>query len=219
MKKSKTAANKKNAPKYSFDSLLDIVERLSGPDGCPWDRVQTHESIRINAIEEAYEAVDAIDRGDRTAMIEELGDMLLQTVFHADIARREGNFDINDILQVLCDKLISRHSHIFGEDKAVDAAQSLSLWEKNKEKEKGRTTEGVRQKLEDIPQNFPSLLRAVKVFKKLRAAGKLDETGEKPYTESRLEADLLKLARRAALSSLEPELTLNKALNKIIEQL
>ena len=211
-------SDKKNPRKYDFKALLEIVERLSAPDGCPWDRAQTHESIRINAIEEAYEAVDAIDRGDRAAMIEELGDMLLQAVFHADIARREGNFDIGDILEALCHKLISRHSHIFGGDKAADAAQSLTLWEQNKEKEKGRSDCALRQKLEDIPREFPALLRAVKVFKKLNNAGQL-KCEPQPYTEEELEADLLELTKRAALGGLEPELTLNKALNKIIKNL
>ena len=217
MTKSKTQKDNKNASQYGFDALIDIVERLSAPDGCPWDRVQTHESIRICAVEEAYEVVDAIDRGDRKAMIEELGDLLLQAVFHADIARRAGAFGINDILDTLCAKLISRHSHVFGDDKAADAAQSLTLWEQNKEKEKGRKPNDLRQRLEDIPRDFPALLRSVKVFKKLAAAGMLDGTGdERPYTEEELEADLLRLTKRAALSGLQPELTLNKAINRLI---
>jgi len=194
--------------RYDFAALLDIVAKLSGPDGCPWDRAQTHESIRINAIEEAYEAVDAIDRRDRAAMIEELGDLLLQAVFHADIAKRSGDFDIDDILQVLCVKLISRHSHVFGNEKAANAEQSLNLWEKNKENEKGRKE--LRQKLEDIPKNFPALLRAVKIFKKMNPE-------PQDYTEEELEADLIRITKRAAAAGLEPELTLNKAINRMIE--
>ncbi|MCL2370263.1 MAG: MazG family protein [Firmicutes bacterium] len=205
----------KKQSKYSFDDLLEIVARLSAPDGCPWDREQTHQSICSNTIEEAYEVVDAIDKNDKIALIEELGDLLLQSVFHSDIAKRAGNFDMDDVLTVICDKLISRHSHIFGNDKATNAGDSISVWEKNKEKEKGHTS--VKAKLESIPKNLPALMRASKVIKKLDNSN--DSPQNKPITAIELEAELVTLVRQAVQSGHEPELVLNQAVNKMIDDL
>jgi len=201
--------------KYDFNKLLDIVAALSAPSGCPWDREQTHESIRANTIEEAYEVVDAIDRSDREAMIEELGDLLLQSVFHADIARRAGNFDMDDILTVLCEKLISRHSHIFGEDKASGAEESVSVWEKNKEKEKGHVD--LKAKLESIPSNLPALMRAQKVIKKLDNGQSKESSKIKPITARQLEAGLIMLIKRSIQSGFDAELVLNQAVKKMID--
>lgn len=119
-----------------FGDLLRVMERLTAPDGCPWDRAQTHESIRQNMIEEAYEAVDAIDAQDADGMIEEFGDVIMQAVFHANIADRNGAFDISDVLSGLCRKLYTRHTHIFGADHASDAGEALTAWEAAKAKEK-----------------------------------------------------------------------------------
>ncbi|MDE6398493.1 MAG: hypothetical protein K2L51_04140, partial [Clostridiales bacterium] len=110
---------------FGFGDLLRIMNRLTAADGCPWDKAQTHESIRVNLIEEAYEAVDAIDADDPVAMEEELGDVLLQTVFHCDMAKRLGEFSVADVLKTLCEKLVNRHTHIFGANKAADADEAL----------------------------------------------------------------------------------------------
>jgi len=116
------------------NELLKIMDKLLSEDGCPWDREQTHESLRENMLEEAQEAVEAISSGNQDDIIEELGDVLLQVVFHAKIAEKAGNFTLDDIIAILCDKLISRHTHVFGDEKAVDAADALRIWESNKQK-------------------------------------------------------------------------------------
>ncbi len=155
--------------KYCFGDLLRIMSRLTASDGCPWDKAQTHESIRINMLEEAYEAVDAINGGDIAAMTEELGDVLLQAVFHCNMAERFGEFDRSDVITGLCDKLVKRHTHIFGENRAQDADEALGFWEQAKSVEKSYVS--TADKLNRLPENFPSLLAAEKVYKKLVKAG------------------------------------------------
>jgi len=149
-----------NKEKYSFDDFVEIVERLTGENGCPWDKEQTHKSIRINMIEEAYEAVDAIDRGDKNAIIEELGDVLLQPVLHADIAKRRGDFSVNDVISAICKKLYQRHTHIFGKDTAKNAADALNFWQAAKEKE------NKQKEKSSPPQTFSSAIKAQKLFKR-----------------------------------------------------
>lgn len=155
--------------RYTFSDLMRIMSRLTAPDGCPWDKEQTHESIRINLIEEAYEAVDAIDSGDSDNMVEELGDVLLQAIFHCDIASRHGEFTLEDVITALCTKLVTRHTHIFGENKAEDSSSALGFWEKAKAKEKNYTS--VFDQIDRLPQNFPAMLRCEKTIKKLTKAG------------------------------------------------
>ena len=120
---------------YTIDDLLEIMRILRSENGCPWDRVQTHDSIKKSLIEECYEAIDALDKGDMRAFSNELGDVLLQVVFHARISEENGGFDFNSVLYELCNKLITRHSHVFGTDAAKNAEDALSTWEKNKKKE------------------------------------------------------------------------------------
>ena len=155
--------------RYTYADLVRIIARLSAPDGCPWDKAQTHESIRVNMIEEAYEAADAVDRDDRDGMLEEFGDMLLQAVFQADIARRKGEFDESDVLSALCEKLVFRHRHIFGSEKAESAAEALKVWEAAKADEKGEHT--LTEKVNRLPESFPALLSAQKIAGKLEKAG------------------------------------------------
>ena len=120
-----------------WDRLIRIMSILRSPEGCPWDREQTHLSIRDNLKEECGELLEAIDANDGDGMREELGDVLLQTVFHAQIAAETGRFTINDVLETLCEKLISRHPHVFGEGKALDAKEAIAFWKEAKNKEKG----------------------------------------------------------------------------------
>lgn len=122
----------------NIDKLLAIMDTLLGENGCPWDKKQTHESLRENMLEECNEAIDAINQRDMDALKEELGDVLLQVVFHAKIAQKAGHFDMNDVVAVLADKLIRRHSHIFGPDvgTVASADDALKLWKRNKEKER-----------------------------------------------------------------------------------
>jgi len=123
--------------KYTIEDLLEILKVLRGENGCPWDRVQTHESIKKSMIEEVYESIDALDSGDDAAFSNELGDVLLQVAFHATIAKERGAFDFDDVLREVCTKLITRHTHVFGDEKAASAEDALGTWEKNKKKEKG----------------------------------------------------------------------------------
>lgn len=171
--------------KYTIDDLIAIMERLRQPDGCPWDRVQTHQSIKKSMIEETYEAIDALDFGDDKAFANELGDVLLQVVFHAQIARERGAFDFTDILNEICTKLITRHTHVFGEDNAGNEEEALANWEKNKKKEKA--IESYTGVLKDVPQYLPALMRAEKVQKKARGFGfdwdNIDDVYSKVYEE------------------------------------
>ena len=155
--------------RFNLDDLLAILRLLRAPDGCPWDRVQTHESIRINAIEEAYELVDAIDKGDPDKMCEEAGDVIMQSAFHTVMEEEQGNFTMTDVLSELCLKLITRHTHVFGGDRAQNAESALSVWDKNKMTEKGQKT--YSDAVNDVPGCFPALLRAQKVSKRMEKGG------------------------------------------------
>lgn len=155
--------------RFTLDDLKEIVVRLRKPDGCPWDKVQTNESIKMSAVEEAYELVDAIDTGDDDKVLEEAGDIMLQTVFHAVMKEEKGAFNLNDVLSGICHKLITRHTHVFGEDKAKDASGALSVWEKNKMTEKGQDT--FAKSVNDVPKCFPAAMRAQKIGKRAAKAG------------------------------------------------
>ncbi len=154
---------------YDFNDLLDIMARLRAENGCPWDREQTHESLRIYMIEETYEVMEALDAGDRDKFCNELGDLLLQIVFHAQIARENGEFDINDVTTEICRKLISRHPHIFGDVRADTPDQVVENWEAIKKREKQlKSQTGV---LKDVPSNLPALMRSYKVQQKAAQVG------------------------------------------------
>lgn len=154
---------------YSFEELLELMAFLRSPIGCPWDREQTHESIKSSLIEEAWESLDALESQRPERLQDELGDLLLQVVFHAQIAADQGDFTIDDIISGLCRKLISRHTHLFSDDSAADPESVLNLWDKNKKKEKG--LHSATEVLEDIPLAFPALARAHKLQKKAAKYG------------------------------------------------
>jgi len=151
---------------YGFEDLVMLVEVLRSDKGCPWDREQDHKSIRKDFIEETYEVIEAIDTENPVLLREELGDVLLQVVFHAGIEAEEGRFDINDVSNDICVKLIHRHPHVFGDVVAEDTDKVLSNWEKIKSEEKERKT--VTDKLRSIPPMLPALMRAEKVGKKAK---------------------------------------------------
>ena len=153
----------------SLEDLHEIILRLRQPDGCPWDRVQTNDSIKMSAVEEAYELVDAIDCDDDEKILEETGDILMQAVFHAVLKEETGAFTLSDMLTGVCQKLITRHTHVFGKDKAKDEAGALSVWEKNKMVEKHQET--YADAVNDVPKCFPALMRAQKVGKRASKAG------------------------------------------------
>jgi tetrapyrrole methylase family protein/MazG family protein len=148
--------------------LLKIMARLRGPGGCPWDREQTHQSIRHNLIEECYEALDALDEGKMGAFRDELGDILLQVVFHAQMASEDGTFDFDAVAKSISDKLVHRHPHVFGTAKAHNSAEVLQQWEAIKKSEKKAAS---IVHLEDLPKHLPALLKADKVQRKVARVG------------------------------------------------
>lgn len=162
-----------NNGRYSAAQLLEIMEALRSPDGCPWDREQTHKSIRNDAIEEIYEVADAIDQGDKEALCEELGDVLLQVVFHAQIARENGDFAFEDVVDGICKKLILRHPHVFGEESIETSSAVLDRWDAIKKQEKHQET--ATDTLKSVPKAFPALMRAAKVQKRAGKAGAVVE--------------------------------------------
>ena len=146
--------------------LLKVMERLRGPDGCPWDREQTHQSLGRHLLEEAHETLEAIDSGDPERLREELGDLLLQVVFHAEMARQEGTFDADDVAEGIVAKLIRRHPHVFGDIDVDSAAEVLVNWERIKAEEKGEHPVD-----EEIPHTLPALARAAKVQRRVAGEG------------------------------------------------
>lgn len=149
--------------RFSFSDLMAIVYRLRAKDGCKWDREQTHQSIRINCIEEAYELVEAIDLNDIDKMLEETGDVLLQGVFHAIIAEDIAEYTITDVLTVLCRKLLDRHTHIFGDVVANSPEEALAAWEAAKAKEKNQ--DSFTERMRQVAKNLPALTKAEKIQK------------------------------------------------------
>ncbi len=215
--------------------LVDIMRRLLAPDGCPWDREQTLASLRPYVIEEAHEVVDAIDRGDLDHLREELGDLLLQIVFQSALVEREsGRFGIDDVVGAICDKLIRRHPHVFGEEKAADSQAVLARWEELKAQEKAG-----RGVLDGVPRAMPALLRALRVGEKAShlwldwpdAAGpraKLDEelgeldaaiaSGDSRAIEGELGDVLFAAVSVARKQGVDPEAALRRTLDTFGER-
>ena len=212
--------------------LVEIVDRLLGPGGCPWDQEQTHESLKRHLLEEAYEVLDAIDSGSNEKLKEELGDLLLQPIMHAQMQKIEGNFDIDRVAEAINDKLVRRHPHVFGEVEAANADDVLRNWARIKQSEKGGEPESV---LAGVPTGMASLLRAYDVSKRAARSGfewpniesvfdKLHEE-EKELREAlsskdreRIEAEIGDLLFTAVnisrWSGVEPEEALRKMLNR-----
>jgi len=152
----------------SFDDLVKLMTTLRGPNGCPWDRKQTLESLKPFVIEESYEVVDAITNDDRAALLEEIGDFLLQAVFITELTREEGSFDVYDSITAIHDKLVRRHPHVFGDVEAKDAEQVLVNWEKLKRDERKQENKGV---LSGVPASLPALLKATRLTEKAARVG------------------------------------------------
>lgn len=157
------------AEHYNINDFVKIIAVLRGEGGCPWDREQTHESIRRNALEEAYEVCEAIDEGDPEHLKEELGDLLMQVLFHAQIESEAGVFNIDDVADAACKKLIYRHPHVFGNVEVDGSAQVLENWDALKRKEKAQDT--VATAMDDVAETLPALWRAEKVQKKAAKVG------------------------------------------------
>jgi tetrapyrrole methylase family protein/MazG family protein/ATP diphosphatase len=189
--------------RYTFADLVAIMARLRAPGGCPWDREQSYESLRSYVIEEAYEVVDAIDGQDHRELAEELGDLLLQVVFLAQLGAEDGRFAIDDVVQAICDKLIRRHPHVFGDASADDPEEVLRNWERIKAAERAAKAAGngedpsarvEKGRFDGIPKSLPSLMRAFQVSDRVVRVGfdwpDLDGVLDKVHEELReLEAE------------------------------
>lgn len=221
----------KEKENYTFDDLVEIVRILRAPNGCMWDREQTHESIRRNFIEETYEVVEAIDTKNTELLKEELGDVLLQVVFHACIEQENNVFDINDVADGVCKKLIYRHPHVFAKTDVNSTEEILTNWDALKQKEKNQKT--VTDSLKSVARSLPSLIRAEKIQKKAAKAGfdwqnvnqaidkvreELDEIqNANENTVNEEVGDMLFAAVNVArMLKVEPEQALEKASDKFI---
>ena len=220
---------------YGFDDLVLLVEVLRSDKGCPWDREQDHKSIRKDLIEETYEVVEAIDTENPMLLREELGDVLLQVVFHAQIEREAERFTMDDVANDICVKLIHRHPHVFGEVSADTSDKVLSNWEKIKSEEKHRNT--ITDKLKAIPPMLPALMRAEKVGKKAKCFDFADEdevvekiheemaelrvasvAGDADACEEEVGDLLLSITSLCRKLSIDPEVALNRATDKFIRR-
>lgn len=227
--------NFKNKAKYGYNDLLEIMDILRGEGGCPWDREQTHDSIRKNFIEEVYEACEAIDLRNNTMLCEELGDVLLQVVFHADMARDEGAFDMEDVCDGICKKLILRHPHIFGDVVAETSEKVLENWDAIKMVEKGQKSHS--DAILSVAKSLPALMYAEKVQKKAKKAGfdwpdingaldKIDEEKAELVKAMKGEGDpfeelgdlLFSVVNAARFLHIDPEEALERASAKFVKR-
>lgn len=215
-----------------FNKTMGIMRRLRGPGGCPWDAEQSHDSLKRYLIEECYEVIEAIDKGDDALLKEELGDLLLQPLFHAAIAEERGAFTIDDILETLADKLIRRHPHVFGEQEIKTSDEQVANWEKIKKEEKGLERKSA---LSGVPPHLPSLMKAQKITEKAARVGfdweqtdqvyakvleelhELEETmstGDQERMEAELGDLLFAIVNLGRFLAVNPEEALRKTINR-----
>ena len=227
--------NFENKERYNVYDLRDLISFLRGPVGCPWDMEQTHESICRNFIEEVYEVAEAIDEGDPAHLCEELGDVLTQVVFHADIESDAGRFGLDDVADMVCKKLISRHPHIFGDVSVTGSGDVLANWEVIKRTERGQDT--VTDSMATVSKSLPALWRAEKIQKKAAESGfdwaeiggamdklseELDELSDAVSSGSGIAEELGDLlfsaVNVARFAGIDPETALTEACNKFIKR-
>jgi len=201
----RTKNRKKPSATAAISELLRVMAKLRSPEGCPWDREQDHKSIRFHAVEEVYELVDAIEAGDDKEMLEELGDLLLQVVFHCQLAQERGAFEFADAAQHIVDKLIRRHPHVFGDSQAKTVDAVWAQWEQIKKAEKAGTRHERPSALDGIPRHLPALLRAEKLVKKARKAGLTIHKGTTRLTKKDLGDRLFELVSVAQSQGLSAE--------------
>jgi len=181
--------------KSAINDLLSVMAKLRSPKGCPWDREQNHMSLRRHAVEEVYELIDAIEADDDVEMAEELGDLLLQVVFHCQLARERGAFDFEKVTRHLVDKLIRRHPHVFGATKVKNVDEVWANWEKIKKAEKHGTKHARHSAFDGIPKHLPALQRAEKLTKKARKIfGKVPAAPKNKFSKTALAKELFELA-------------------------
>ena len=156
-------------PTEQFSDLVNLIQTLRGPNGCPWDKEQTHESLKSNLIEESYETLNAIDNNDQQNLSEELGDVLLQILFHSDIAEKNDEFTINDVIYSLQKKLIERHPHVFRLKTSLSSNEVVSQWEEIKKQ--NLSSKGLTSALDSVTPNLPGLMYATKIQRKAASYG------------------------------------------------
>ncbi len=223
--------------KRTLDDLVDIMAKLRGNPGCPWDKSQTHETLKPFLIEEAYEVIDAIDRNNKDDLVEELGDLLLQIVFHSRLAQERGDFDIGDVINGVCNKMVRRHPHIFGDITVDGTEEVLKNWEEIKRGEKDMKTEA--QSMMNLPKTLPALMKAFKVQEKAARVGfdwddvkgafdkvyeELEElkevynTGNSDKIREEMGDLIFACVNVARFLEVEPELAVNDAVKKFIRR-
>ena len=197
-----------------LDALIAVMARLRGEDGCAWDREQTHESLLKYLIEESHEFIDAVESGDRTHMIEELGDVLYQVLFHADLGAADPDrpFDIEDVARVARDKMVGRHPHVFGDVTADTADEVVANWEKWKAAEKPER----ESKFEGLPKGLPALALADKVIGKLDEAPTTSDLIDASTTEEALGDMLVAIVAAARANGIDAERALRNAVRRVI---
>lgn len=178
--------------RYDINDLILIITALRAPGGCPWDREQTHESIKKNFIEETYEVIEAINKNDADMLKEELGDILLQVALHTEMEREKGSFTFDDVVNDIVQKLVVRHPHVFGNVKADDSKEALDSWDAVKLKTKGMKTQG--ESMIKVPREFPALMRAQKIQQKAAKAGFDWDSAEGAFEKLNEEINELKIA-------------------------
>src|SRR5882724_5828274 len=207
----------------AISDLLKVMAKLRSPKGCPWDREQTHLTLRRHAIEEVYELklIDAIEARDDHEMAEELGDLLLQVVFHAQMAKERGAFDFEKVTRHLVDKLIRRHPHVFGKTKVKNVDEVWANWEKIKKAEKHGTKHARHSALDGIPKRLPALLRAEKLLKKAKKADLIaaEKSSKRKFSKTNLAKELFELASFAQLRGWSAEELLAGEIKKQERQL
>jgi len=200
--------------KSAMKDLLAIMAALRSPEGCPWDKEQTHMTLRFHAVEEVYELMDAIEAGDDHEMLEELGDLLLQVVFHAQLAKERGVFDFEKIARTMSEKLLRRHPHVFGDSDAKTVDAVWAQWDKIKKEEKQGTHRERTSAFDGVPKHLPALMRAEKLVKKARKAKVLDAKTIPALSEKKLGEELFRLAEYAQSKGWSAEDLLRGELNK-----
>ena len=221
---------------YNVKPITDVMNTLLGENGCPWDKEQTHDSLRKNLLEEAHEVIEAIDSHDMVHLKEELGDVLLQVVFHAKLAEQEGQFNFNDVVDAITEKMIRRHPHIFSDVKADDAETVLTNWEAIKKQEKAGKEES-KSIMSKLPPTLPALMKAEKVQQKAHRVGfdwddiegpkakiveELDEIDAALRGDGDVEEEigdlLFSAVNLARFAKVDPEQALNRSVQKFVSR-
>lgn len=202
-----------------MNKLLQIIAKLRSPEGCPWDKVQTHQSIVKDLLEESAELVDALEDQNDEEIKEELGDLLLQVTFHSQIAQERGAFTFDDVLETICQKLIRRHPHVFGNAHIETVPELMKMWENIKQQEKAGTELERKSALDGIPKTLPALMTTQKLYKKAKKAGLTQSQAfSEDLTQDQVAQQLYLLATYAQEKGWDSE-TLLRNLNRQQEQL